>query len=79
MRVIHEYDCDFQVVGICTCGAINASRRVGGNDPGVQEHEANIKKMRDLQRLERDASALAPADRLPIDASPTGGATDAGV
>lgn len=72
MRAIHEHDCDFQIVGICTCGAFNKCRRLGGgsNVPGVAEHEANIKKLRDLQRLERDAAAL----RVSTDpAAPAGG------
>jgi hypothetical protein len=58
MRAIHESDCDFQIVGICTCGAFNKCRRLGGHEPGLAEHEATIKKLRDLKRLEHDAAAL---------------------
>lgn len=73
MRAIHEHDCDFEIIGICTCGALNKCRRLGAgsNVPGMAEHEANIKKLRDLQRLERDARDLGRVSTDP--AAPTGG------
>lgn len=79
MRPIHDHDCDFQTIGICTCGALNKCRRLGDTStvPGFQEHEANIKKLRDLQRLERDAAALVGG--VQNDATPAGGDAGTGV
>jgi hypothetical protein len=67
MRPIHEHDCDFHFIGICTCGALNKCRRMAGgaNVPGMAEHEGNIKKLRDLQS--------APAQRVPNDSVPASG------
>jgi hypothetical protein len=74
MRAIHEHDCDFEVVGICTCGAFNKCRRVaeGANVPGLSEHLAKLKLLRDLQR---NAPSGVPTDQTP----PAGGETGASV
>jgi hypothetical protein len=63
MRPIHESDCDFQIIGICTCGALNKCRRLAGGSavPGMAEHEANIRKLRDLQ-AEKPAPPLVPSN-----------------
>lgn len=78
MRATHESDCDFQVVGVCTCGAFNAARR-SGTVPGLDEHDRNLKKLRDLQKLEHDAADLAPAERVRNEAPPAGGETGSNV
>jgi hypothetical protein len=82
MRAIHEYDCDFSIIGICTCGAVNKCRRMGGcpDQPG---HDANLKKFKALLESEKSAataSAALAAERVQTDAAPSaGGTTNAGV
>lgn len=74
MRAIHESDCDFEIIGICTCGAFNKCRRVAGgaNVPGLAEHLAKLKLLRDLQRN-------APGGVSTEQAPPAGGETSPGV
>ncbi len=63
MRPIHETDCDFQIIGICTCGALNKCRRMAGGSsvPGMAEHEANIRKLRDL-KTEKPTPPIVPSN-----------------
>jgi hypothetical protein len=73
----HEYDCDFQLVGICTCGAFLQVARMG-TCPGLMEHNANLKKLRELLQSEKkangDATPAAPDGvRIADPAASTGG------
>lgn len=61
MNVIHEYDCDFQILGVCTCGAFLRVSR-SGSCPGLPKHAANLKKLRELLEREKAPAAGARPD-----------------
>lgn len=84
MIVTHEHDCDFQVVGVCTCGAFLKCSRLSGTAPGMVEHDANLKKLRALLEGEKATASVASpvaADRVQDDesSSSAGGGTGATV